>query len=198
MSTTNSVRWRVTSFILALRIALLTIIPQPAVVLAASPESANSLPTKSAAEQWLGQPDSGYNLTVATSRRQESERAATAVSTRATIARERAVPAVEILSRERVETLIDQYAAKYQVSSTIMRGIIKCESGYNQLAKNKRSSAAGFAQFLDGTWKSAMKSLGYGLSFTQYDGDKNLEALAYVLHTQGTRPWNASKACWSR
>lgn len=186
------------SSVMALRLALLTIMPQPVLAQAAPVESANSLPTKSAAEQWLSTSADGYNLTVTTSRRQESERATSAVSTRSTLPRERVVPAVEILSRERVEALIDQYAAKYQVSSTTMRGIIKCESGYNQLAKNKRSSAAGFAQFLDGTWKSAMKSLGYGLSFTQYDGDKNLEALAYVLHTQGTRPWNASKACWSR
>jgi len=199
MPTQYSVRWRVTSFILALRLAAMTIVPVPALAQSVSVEGVNPLPTGTAAELWLGQPDSGYNLTVSTSRRQESERlAAAAASARSTLARERTGPAVEILSRERVEGLIDQYAAKYQVNATTMRAIIKCESGYNQLAKNRRSSAAGFAQFLDGTWRSAMKSLNYAPTITQYDGDKNIEALAYVLSTQGTRPWNASRSCWSR
>lgn len=184
--------------LLALRMALLSIVPQPAVAKAIDLNGVKSIPTSVAAEQWLGQPETGYNLAVTSSRQQDAERATT--SARTTIARERTavVPSVSILSRERVETLIDEKAAKYQVSAATMRGIIKCESGYNQLAKNKRSSAAGFAQFIDGTWKSALRALGYDQSITQYDGEKNIEALAFVLSTQGTRPWNASRSCWSR
>lgn len=198
MSSNTSVRWRLTSSILALRLALMTIIPQPAVARAASTETAVSIPTTTAADQWLGTTDSGYNLTVTTSRRQESEQAAvTAAAARTSLARERTASVV-ILSREQIEDYIDQYAAQYQVSASLMRAIIKCESGYNQLAKNARSSAAGFAQFLDGTWRSAMKALGYDTAITQYDGAKNIQALAYVMSTQGTRPWNASKACWAR
>lgn len=182
---------------LAIRMALLTIMPVPSVARAASTETSVSLPTSTAVDEWLGATDNGYNLTVTTSRRQETEQAVAAASARTSLARERTAGVV-ILSREQIETYIDQYAAQYQVNAAIMRAIIKCESGYNQLAKNSRSSAAGFAQFLDGTWRSAMKALGYDTAITQYDGAKNIQALAYVLSTQGTRPWNASKACWAR
>lgn len=195
MNLTKKLRWQsAVSFGLAIRLAFLTIVPVPNLVRAAETASAPVLTVASAADQWLGETTSGYNLTVTPSRQQVEERAA--------IPRERVAalpaPQVEILSRERVEALIDQFAAQYHVSAPTMRNIIRCESGYNQKAKNRRSSAAGFAQFLDGTWKSALRSLGYNLAISQYDGEKNLEALAYVLSTQGTRPWNASKACWSR
>lgn len=190
------------AYLLAWRLAWLTIVPAPAVATAANVTDAavSALPVATAAEQWLGQTQPGYSVSVATSRRQDAEKQSAVVQARAVISRERpsAAPAVAVLPREQVESLIDQYAGQYGVNAATMRAIIKCESGYNQLAKNRRSSAAGFAQFLDGTWRSAMKALGYSPSITQYDGEKNLEALAFVLSTQGTRPWNASKHCWSR
>lgn len=223
---TTVTRWRqLLSVMVVARLAVMTALPSPTTLVEASPVSADPAVTvATAADEWLGSQSSAYALSVAPSRvelEEERQRVAAAeaaaqaaaaevarqeaarvASQRATITRDRAAvpaaPAAPALGLETVSALIDQYSAQYAVSADLMHRIVKCESGYNQYAKNRSSTAAGYAQFLTSTWKSAMRQLGYDTSITQFDGEKNIEALAFYLSTQGTRPWNASKSCWSR
>lgn len=100
------------------------------------------------------------------------------------------------LEEARAKTV--QYAAMYGVDAALMAKVVACESGYNQFAHNRSSSAAGYGQFLDSTWRSTARALGWDESVTQFDGDKNLQATAYLMSVRGTGPWASSKGCWSR
>lgn len=57
-------------------------------------------------------------------------------------------------SKEEVIELIKHYSAHYSIDPARPLRIAKCESGYNQFAKNKSSSASGIFQFLNKTWAS--------------------------------------------
>jgi len=94
--------------------------------------------------------------------------------------------------------LTAKYAEQYGVDYNLMSTIIACESGYNQYAKNKYSTASGYGQFIASTWRSTMRSMGRDVNTSPFEGEINIEATAYVLSVQGTRPWNASKGCWAR
>lgn len=102
------------------------------------------------------------------------------------------------LSPDRARDLTVQYAAQYGVDPVLMSKIIVCESGYNQFAKNSRSTASGYGQFLAGTWRSTIAQLGWDPAISPFDGERNLQATAYLLSKRGTSPWNASAACWRR
>lgn len=100
------------------------------------------------------------------------------------------------LDEARAKTL--EYAAMYGVDPVVMTKIIACESGYNQFAKNSRSTASGYGQFLASTWRSTARALGWDDSVSPFDGEKNLQATAYLMSVRGTSPWNSSRGCWSR
>ncbi len=91
-----------------------------------------------------------------------------------------------------------EYAAMYGVDPVLMTKIIACESGYNQFAKNSRSTASGYGQFLASTWRSTANALGFDESVSPFDGEKNLQAVAYLMSVRGTSPWNSSRSCWAR
>lgn len=99
---------------------------------------------------------------------------------------------------EQALSLTDQYAAQYGIDSNLMSAIIACESGYNQYAKNSKSTASGFGQFLHSTWRSTMRAMGENSNTSPFDGAKNLEATAYLLSVRGASPWYSSAACWAR
>jgi len=75
--------------------------------------------------------------------------------------------------------------------------IIQCESGNRNIPNSSgASTASGFFQFIDGTWR--------GLGGTQYAsraiGASFAEQLAIAEKAyaqSGTTPWNASKSCWA-
>lgn len=90
------------------------------------------------------------------------------------------------------------FAAMYGVDPVLMTKIIACESGYNQFAKNSRSTASGYGQFVASTWRSTANTLGFDESVSPFDGEKNLQAVAYLLSVRGTSPWNSSRSCWAR
>jgi len=100
----------------------------------------------------------------------------------------------------------------------ILWRIAGCESGnggrgVNYSARNPRSSAAGGWQFLSGTWRYVARTyagtwnaLGFGhlrgeatsVSSMAHARPEVQAAAAIVLHNrEGTRPWLASKRCWS-
>lgn len=69
--------------------------------------------------------------------------------------------------------------------------IARCESNFNQYAKNPNSTAKGIYQFIDGTWRANCLKDG-----NVYDFKDNIECFYKVVAKQGTQPWNASRRCW--
>ncbi len=78
--------------------------------------------------------------------------------------------------------------------SGVLARIRECESGGNYQAKNPRSSASGAFQFLDSTWRS---TTGLAPPASAYPPATQDAAARTLYASSGTRPWNASKACWS-
>lgn len=56
-------------------------------------------------------------------------------------------------STEDVKAEIIKQSVLYKIDPKISLRIAKCESNFNELAKNKHSSAKGVFQFIDRTWK---------------------------------------------
>lgn len=71
--------------------------------------------------------------------------------------------------------------------------IARCESGFDQYAKNPSSTAKGIYQFIDGTWRSNCLKDG-----NVYDFQDNIKCFWKVYLKQGDRPWAASKRCWNK
>jgi hypothetical protein len=76
--------------------------------------------------------------------------------------------------------------------------IATCESGdhhgsINWTAQNRHSSASGGFQFLDSTWHSTTGLPGHA---KDYPPSVQIAAFWKLYARAGTRPWNASKACW--
>ena len=76
----------------------------------------------------------------------------------------------------------------------ILEKIKKCESGGNYQAQNKQSTASGAYQFLDSTWANYGGYAKARLAPPAVQDQKARE----TYNRSGTRPWNASKACWSK
>ena len=84
-------------------------------------------------------------------------------------------------------------AKEYGVDGTTMSNIIFCESGYDPYARNNSSSAQGLAQFIDSTW--ALTPQGKK-GQNRLDPVTSITAMAWLIKTQGTHHWNASRHCW--
>lgn len=98
-------------------------------------------------------------------------------------------------SKEEVIQLIKDYSAQYAISPDLPLRIAKCESGYNQFAKNRTSTASGVFQYLASTW-SATDQGKAGLSV--FDADANVKAaVSYIASRGHARPWLASQNCWN-
>ncbi len=81
----------------------------------------------------------------------------------------------------------------------LLQRIMKCESQGNTLARNKTSSAKGLYQFLDGSWNYYGTKL-WGDKLKEKDvfnSEDSTELALYVYKLNGTKDWNASKACWN-
>jgi len=98
-----------------------------------------------------------------------------------------------------VEQTVVDAATEFNVDLEVMVRIIQCESGGNPAAKNPTSTASGLGQFLDSTWNANAPRLGYAATRAEsFRVTPAARVMALVLSEQGTRPWNASKRCWSR
>jgi soluble lytic murein transglycosylase-like protein len=90
-------------------------------------------------------------------------------------------------SKEEVQQLIKDYSAQYGISSEVPIRIARCESGFNQFAKNRNSTASGVFQYLTGTWKGTDEAKA-GLSV--WDADANVKAaVKYMAIHKSTAPW---------
>jgi hypothetical protein len=72
------------------------------------------------------------------------------------------------------------------------RRMIGCESGRDPFSQNSTSTAAGLAQFLDGTWSGNP----YG-RFSVYNPLANALGAAWLAVRNGRGPWYSSRGCWS-
>lgn len=83
--------------------------------------------------------------------------------------------------------------APVQSAEQLRLRIIQCESRGNPLAENRRSSASGLYQYLDSTWNN------WGGFARAKDAPEHIqtERFWFDYNRIGTRPWNASRSCWS-
>jgi hypothetical protein len=70
-----------------------------------------------------------------------------------------------------------------------------CESRNTPTAVNKTSGASGTYQFMAETWRAVT-----GLPGSAGDYPESVQDAAFdkLYAADGTRPWNASKGCWSK
>lgn len=81
---------------------------------------------------------------------------------------------------------------------SVMVAIRRCESHDNYKAVNPSSGAAGAYQFLASSWASYGFATKYGVKSAKdaTPAQQDEAALGAYLRS-GTKPWNASKSCWS-
>lgn len=101
-------------------------------------------------------------------------------------------------STSSVRALIEKRAEEEGLDPVQVSAIARCESDYVWKAKNGSSSAESYFQFIDGTWKSTLKRMGYEENISKYDPELHIEAAIWLLKEDGTRHWNASKHCWDK
>lgn len=96
-------------------------------------------------------------------------------------------------SKEEVIQLIISYSEQYDINPEVPLCIAKLESGYNQFAKNKNSSASGVFQYLNGTWKGTDEGRTGTLVF---DANANVKAaIKYMASRRSTKPWEVRHKC---
>ena len=85
-----------------------------------------------------------------------------------------------------IKGLIKQYFP----DEPLMLKIVACESQYIPTAKNKKSSAKGLLQILDGTWKH------FECSGDVLSVEDNLACGVKILEGQKLAAWSESFSCW--
>lgn len=96
---------------------------------------------------------------------------------------------------------VEEYIRNYFADEPIMAEIAKCESQFRQFGKdgkviqNPGSSAVGVFQIMASIHDNfADDKLGLDI----YSLQGNAAYARFIYDREGTRPWNASKACWSK
>ncbi|HVV39166.1 MAG TPA: hypothetical protein VHD31_02465 [Candidatus Paceibacterota bacterium] len=96
---------------------------------------------------------------------------------------------------------VEEYVRSYFSDTPILAEIASCESQFRQFGKdgqvvrNPTSSAVGLFQIMSSIHSSfADEKLGLDINTLQ----GNAAYARYLYQKEGTKPWNASKACWSK
>jgi hypothetical protein len=110
----------------------------------------------------------------------------------------------------RSDVLEGRYPAKTPAVTGLLARIRGCESGGGNPhapgdygADNPYSSASGAFQVTDATWRSWRVTYGSGTNAASYARAKHAPpavqdtVVVRAFNAQGTRPWAASKSCWS-
>ena len=74
--------------------------------------------------------------------------------------------------------------------------IVRCESGFNPVAKNPKSTAYGLCQFLDSTWKYVQNK--WEMDLNRHSPEDQLYACERLLREEGDIHWAESKECWNK
>jgi hypothetical protein len=87
-----------------------------------------------------------------------------------------------------------QRAAELGYNAALLDRIAYCESRW-RMVKNRISTAYGYFQIVDGTERMTPQ---YRAGYRKTDPYANIEMALYLYGKQGTRPWFASRRCWSQ
>jgi len=74
--------------------------------------------------------------------------------------------------------------------------IIKCESQWNENAKNPNSTARGLFQIIKGSEELCEKNL--GIELDMYNEKDNMICGKYLMEHQGLSAWKESRHCWDK
>lgn len=100
------------------------------------------------------------------------------------------------ISENRTEQLVREYFRDIP----IMVEIARCESQFRQfdrngqVLKNPNSSAKGAFQIMESIHTATASKLGHDILTLE----GNAAYARYLYEKEGTRPWNASAACWKK
>lgn len=96
-------------------------------------------------------------------------------------------------SKEEVKGLIVSYSKQYGIDPKAPLCIAYHESGYNHMAKNKRSTASGAFQYLKGTWRGTDEAK---IGKSVFDADANVKAAIKYMSSRGNaKPWAVRHKC---
>ncbi len=99
-----------------------------------------------------------------------------------------------------VDEIIDSAADEFGVSRRLMHEIAWCESSKRPGAVNPQRTnfghAQGLFQHLEDLWPARAAAVG-SPGASPFDPVANARAAAWLMSEQGTRPWLASRGCWS-
>jgi len=99
-------------------------------------------------------------------------------------------PNVPIVGNAEMIEIITSNANEFGVNADIMIRIAKCESGFNPLAKNSKSTATGIFQFTKGTWEDGVKWRGLTWSLSdRLDPRKSADMAAWFMAREGFGRW---------
>jgi hypothetical protein len=96
---------------------------------------------------------------------------------------------------------VEEYVRDYFADEPLLAEIASCESQFRQFGKdgqvlrNPNSSAVGVFQIMS-SLHSSLADEKLGLDINTLQG--NVAYARFLYEREGTRPWNASKACWSK
>lgn len=76
-----------------------------------------------------------------------------------------------------------------------LEDIYQCESKKQHLRKNPNSSAYSLCQILDSTWLHIEETWDKDLERDDYSD--NIAACEWLIHYEGVRHWESSRACWT-
>jgi len=101
-----------------------------------------------------------------------------------------------------IEDFIRMRARGVGVNEELALAIINCEGDRGLKGKMVpnaagASSAFGPWQIINGTWAGAVKQMGLE-NADRSNYAVNIEVGMFILKTQGTNPWAASRHCWQR
>jgi hypothetical protein len=97
---------------------------------------------------------------------------------------------VRPLPREYLRAKAEEKGYDYE----LLNRIAFCESGWRMI-KNRRSTAFGYFQIIDGTERVTPQ---YADGLRKDDPYANIDMALHLYETQGTLPWLASRRCWAR
>jgi len=89
-----------------------------------------------------------------------------------------------------IKSLTNPAFPKSQVLGMLLEEIIKRESGGDPNAKNPKSTAYGYCQFIDQTWQYVQKK--WGIKLDRYNPDDQLYACGRLLEEEGIIHWKSS------
>lgn len=119
--------------------------------------------------------------------------------------------AITPLADRTPEEILTFFTTVLDVNRDLAHNIIMCESGIrgnkeiadyqrtqHTLIKNVISSASGYWQFINGTWRSTMYQIGLPTNTDKHDRVVSIAAGVWLLGKDGTGHWSESRPCWSK